>query len=104
MVVPFSYGKHCEGFAPGQPAGVDVASCPDREDCENVNGDAILMAGYLCHPCIPNMCGTEECGNLPAKGFTCLAPGEELTICSSACAGACAGSCHGGEIGCLNDC
>lgn len=62
MVIKYSYGKHCDGFEPGEDvekkgkSHLDVLECPDRTDCSTVNGDAILMAGYLCHPCIPNPC------------------------------------------------
>jgi hypothetical protein len=63
MVVKYSYGKHCDGFKPGEDVEKtgnmtqhDVFMCPDRKDCSKVNGDAILMAGYYCHPCIPNPC------------------------------------------------
>lgn len=72
MVIPFSYGKHCSGFDPGQEVeGLDMTACPDRLDCDEVNGDALLMAGYLCHPCLPNMCFSSDCENLPGVGFTC---------------------------------
>ena len=44
--MPYSYGKHCDGAEPGQAFSAENASsCPDRTDCEDVNGDAILMAG-----------------------------------------------------------
>jgi len=62
MVLKYSYGKHCAGFKPGEDVekkgkkALDVYGCPDRTDCASTNGDAILMAGYLCHPCIPNPC------------------------------------------------
>jgi hypothetical protein len=75
MVVPYSYGKHCDGAEPGQGFSAENASsCPDRADCEDVNGDAILMAGYLCHPCIPDVCSYMHpdayCENLPG-GLKC---------------------------------
>merc|ERR1719247_2331152 len=62
----YSYGKHCDGFQPGEnvelkgKSSLEVFKCPDRTDCSQVNGDAILMAGYLCHPCIPNPCQYQQ--------------------------------------------
>merc|ERR1719253_1448829 len=81
MVIPFSYGKHCRGFAPGEdPGGLDLTTCPDREDCAAVNGDALLMAGYLCHPCLSNMCGLQACWNIPGRGFYCGEPASATTV------------------------
>lgn len=59
----------------------------------------MLMAGYLCHPCLPNMCGLEACENLPGTGYTCAgaaAPedcADAGVVCGSACHGACFGAC-----------
>jgi hypothetical protein len=74
MVIPHSYGKHCAYKSPG--AAVDNATaltCNDRLDCWNVNNDALLMSGYLCHPCLPNMCGDDLCINIPYEGYRCAA-------------------------------
>merc|ERR1711907_785770 len=89
MVIEYSYGKHCSGFLPGQtPEAIglnmlDIYKCPDRTDCDYVNGDAILMAGYLCHPCIPNPCGFTGRACLDSKPYTCR-PGFECPIDESA--------------------
>merc|ERR1719453_1854270 len=70
MVIKYSYGKHCAGFQAGEDvemkgmSRLEVFKCADRTDCASVNGDAILMAGYLCHPCIPNPCKD--------KAMTCM--------------------------------
>jgi hypothetical protein len=80
MVIPHSYGKHCPNSNAGAPVSPPVAGeppgnallCPDRTDCEDVNNDALLMSGYLCHPCLPNICGDgEACYNIPYEGVTC---------------------------------
>merc|ERR1711990_546705 len=82
MVVEHSYGKHCDGFAPGQSQSsmvksiFEIIQCPDRTDCQNVNGDAILMAGFLCHPCIPNPCKYALRTCLDLYKYTCM-PGFE---------------------------
>lgn len=55
---------------------LQVFACPDRTDCETVNGDAILMAGYLCHACIPNPCKYQMRTCLDLYQFTCT-PGFE---------------------------
>jgi len=96
MVIKYSYGKHCSGFKPGQDVELeglspqDVFKCPDRNDCSKVNGDAILMAGYLCHPCIPNPCQylLRSCLDLFTytckPGFSCpsdLAKARNQTLC-----------------------
>jgi hypothetical protein len=84
MVIKYSYGKHCAGFSPGQDLEAigaktlaELFMCPDRLDCNDVNGDAILMAGYLCHPCIPNPCKASPCLDTMAyqctSGFECPA-------------------------------
>jgi hypothetical protein len=116
MVIPFAYGKHCEGFAPGEdPGRVDLTTCPDREDCAAVNGDALLMAGYLCHPCLPNMCGLQACENIPGQGFACQDTSvtddgalhdssTSADLCLSACRGACFGVCFSQHDGCLQAC
>merc|ERR1719387_1584679 len=76
MVIPHSYGKHCPGSNPGAPVDRSVALlCPDRIDCEDVNNDALLMSGYLCHPCLPSICDEGEvCVNLPYAGAECIDP------------------------------
>jgi hypothetical protein len=77
MNLYYSYGKHCEGFEPGETvewkglSQVEVLKCPERTDCDNLNGDAILMAGYLCHPCIPNPCAYANQICLDTLPFTC---------------------------------
>jgi hypothetical protein len=96
MVLKYSYGKHCDGFEPGEDVekkGIswpELLKCPDRADCSKVNGDAILMAGYLCHPCIPNPCMylMRSCLNsLPyscSPGFQCpsdIASARNRTFC-----------------------
>jgi len=80
MVIKYSYGKHCDGFKAGEDvektAGkhmADVLACPDRTDCDNTNGDAILMAGYLCHACIPNPCNYLQRSCLDMLPYTCTA-------------------------------
>lgn len=96
MVIKHSYGKHCDGFEPGEDVEakgkhqLDVFNCPDRTDCSSVNGDAILMAGYLCHPCIPNPCKyiLRSCLDLYkyscTSGFECpndLAKARQRPLC-----------------------
>ena len=73
MVIPHSYGKNCTDLTPGAPVDKTAALlCPDRTDCDNVNNDALLMSGYLCHPCLPDICSVDEyCVNIPYKGMTC---------------------------------
>ena len=75
MVIPHSYGKNCSMLSPGVAVNKsDALLCPDRTDCVNVNNDALLMSGYLCHPCLPNICDADEiCINLPYEGMTCAA-------------------------------
>ena len=34
----------------------DSVLCPVRVDCKNMNLDLLVMAGYWCHPCLPNPC------------------------------------------------
>jgi hypothetical protein len=82
MVIPHSYGKNCSTLSPGARVNKSEALvCPDRTDCENVNNDALLMSGYLCHPCLPNICDVEEiCINLPYKGMTCALPPPLTTV------------------------
>jgi hypothetical protein len=73
MVIPHSYGKHCSNATAGAPVNrSDALLCPDRTDCADVNNDALLMSGYLCHPCLPNICDEDEvCVNLPYEGVKC---------------------------------
>merc|ERR1712054_126775 len=73
MVIPHSYGKNCTNLTPGARVNNSAAMlCPDRTDCENVNNDALLMSGYLCHPCLPNICDADEiCINIPYEGVRC---------------------------------
>jgi len=51
----------------------DAVKCPDRTDCTNMNLDLLVMAGYFCHPCLPNPCmNSGTCANAePRQGFTC---------------------------------
>ena len=51
----------------------DAVQCPDRVDCKNMNLDLLVMAGYFCHPCLPNPCmNSGVCTNTaPRIGFTC---------------------------------
>jgi len=81
MVIPHSYGKNCSMLSPGAAVNKsDALLCPDRTDCENVNNDALLMSGYLCHPCLPNICdGDEVCTNIPYEGVTCALPSPLTT-------------------------
>jgi len=83
-----------------------LTTCPDREDCAAVNGDALLMAGYLCHPCLPNMCGLQACENIPGRGFSCGEDNSAATVdvCVGACGGACFGACYFEATGCLEAC
>jgi hypothetical protein len=76
MVIPHSYGKNCSTLAPGARVNRSEALlCPDRTDCENVNNDALLMSGYLCHPCLPSICDADEiCINIPYEGVRCELP------------------------------
>jgi hypothetical protein len=32
----------------------DAVQCPDRLDCDRMNPDLLVMAGFFCHPCLPN--------------------------------------------------
>jgi hypothetical protein len=34
----------------------DSLLCPVRVDCTKMNLDLLVMAGYWCHPCLPNPC------------------------------------------------
>jgi hypothetical protein len=76
MVIPHSFGKNCSTLDPGAPVSRSEALlCPDRTDCENVNNDALLMSGYLCHPCLPSICDIDEiCVNIPYEGMRCELP------------------------------
>lgn len=83
MVIKYSYGKHCPGFQAGEDVEanisyLEVLKCPDRTDCEKVNGDAILMSGYLCHPCIPNACAYKQQGCMDLMPYSGK-PGFECT-------------------------
>jgi len=51
----------------------DAVQCPDRLDCSNINLDLLVMAGFFCHPCLPNPCmNSGLCTNAaPRMGFTC---------------------------------
>jgi hypothetical protein len=76
MVIPHSYGKNCSTLAPGAAVNKsDALLCPDRTDCENLNNDALLMSGYLCHPCLPSICDADKiCVNIPYEGAKCDVP------------------------------
>uniref|UniRef100_A0A7S0DX39 EGF-like domain-containing protein n=1 Tax=Hanusia phi TaxID=3032 RepID=A0A7S0DX39_9CRYP len=94
MVIFHSYGKNCsslfartpglEGLGVGQNpknwTDVDAEVCPDRLDCENINRDLLVMAGFFCHPCLPNPCSNGgTCLNTGArKGFTCSCPSPRV--------------------------
>ena len=58
----------------GVPWGdADAVECPDRLDCTSMNVDLLLMAGFFCHPCLPNPClesGVCKQG-APRIGYTC---------------------------------
>lgn len=74
MVVKYSYGKHCDGYLAGEDVELSllqVFRCPDRTDCQNLNGDALLMAGYLCHPCLPNPCAFNGTTCQDLKPYRC---------------------------------
>merc|ERR1719506_796599 len=78
MVIKYSYGKHCAGHsagadleASGDKTQLQIYACPDRTDCSNVNGDAILMAGYYCHPCIPNPCSYKSSACIDSLPYQC---------------------------------
>ena len=62
----------------------DAVKCPDRVDCSNMNLDLLVMAGFFCHPCLPNPCmnaGTCVQGE-PRIGYTCECPsGFEGNTC-----------------------
>ena len=98
MVIRHSYGKNCTALlnsnaltCAGLPCPVghnmvqengrvwedaDAVQCPDRTDCENVNLDFLVMAGFFCHPCLPNPCMNHGvCANTgPRIGFQCWCP------------------------------
>jgi len=71
----------------------DAVPCPDRIDCINMNLDLLVMAGFFCHPCLPNPCmNSAQCINAaPRQGFTCSClegfAGEscEVDLRSSSC-------------------
>merc|ERR1719235_2539845 len=74
MVIPHSYGKHCSNASAGATINaLSVLYCRDRTDCWAVNNDALLMSGYLCHPCLPNICDEGDiCENVPFEGARCI--------------------------------
>merc|ERR1711998_411406 len=44
-------------------------------DLNTFNNDMLLMTGYLCHKCLPEVClNGGKCTNLWSKGFTCECP------------------------------
>jgi len=51
----------------------NAVPCPDRIDCIHMNLDLLVMAGFFCHPCLPNPCmNSAQCTNAaPRQGFTC---------------------------------
>merc|ERR1711920_576905 len=55
----------------------DAALLANRTDCEfnsALNFDALLLGGYFCHRCLPDLCesrGGGQCMNLQWSGFTC---------------------------------
>jgi len=58
----------------------DAVKCPVRLDCPKMNLDLLVMAGYWCHPCLPNPCmNNGMCTHTVPKettlkqtgGFTC---------------------------------
>mmetsp|Transcript_55452 Transcript_55452/g.118976 ORF Transcript_55452/g.118976 Transcript_55452/m.118976 type:complete len:391 (-) Transcript_55452:438-1610(-) len=79
-----------DGYQPGTVPANDqgeewtrseLMECDMRTDCERytgpgaMNADAILMAGYLCHPCVPDPCGEygpcSDLFHLGKPGFSC---------------------------------
>jgi len=93
MVVWHSYGKDCSKLGGGVPTMVrgdnyrvgnnpdgwtdeDAVQCEDRLDCKDMNLDLLVMAGYFCHPCLPNPCmNNAPCTQgKPRIGFTCTCP------------------------------
>lgn len=41
-------------------------------DCKAINLDALLLSGFLCHPCLPNPCENgAPCENIDGFGFHC---------------------------------
>lgn len=53
--------------------GISSSLC-DRTDCENLDFDGLLMAGCICHTCLPSPCGGHKCVHLPPWGFDCVCP------------------------------
>jgi len=69
MVIPYSYGMQCANEKPGKALTIEEmaeVNCTHRRDCDMVNGDALLMAGYLCHWCLPDVCSLTDqyCENI----------------------------------------
>ena len=41
-------------------------------DCENINFDALLLAGHGCHVCLPELCANGgKCVNVLMQGYSC---------------------------------
>jgi len=65
-------------------------------DCPAINNDMLLMSGYLCHACLPDVCNELDqgkCTNVLGKGYYCtcsngwsgddchIAPPEDEPVC-----------------------
>ena len=52
-------------------------------DLNTFNNDMLLMTGYLCHKCLPEVCmNGGKCSNIWSVGFTCTCPdGFAGTLC-----------------------